>query len=111
MSGNKSRRAASRTIVAVVLVAIIVIAAVGVYTYQFYLKPKSIPVINVGVVVVPETVVSLMAIPYFQQHILNGYGRDYTIEITEFTGTPAEVDGLASGSLNIASLTYSSFLS
>ena len=56
-----------------------------------------------------ETPTHLLPVAFSQPAILQHYGRTYTVEAIRFRGSAPEIEALASGELDIATLGYSSF--
>lgn len=56
-----------------------------------------------------ETPTHLMPVAFSRPEILKHYGKTYTVEAIRFRGSAPEIEALASGDLDIATLGYSSF--
>jgi len=56
-----------------------------------------------------ETPTHLLPVAFARPAILKHYGATYTVEATRFRGSTPEIEALASGELDIATLGYSSF--
>jgi sulfonate transport system substrate-binding protein len=56
-----------------------------------------------------ETPTHLLPVAFARAAILRHYGRTYTVEAIRFRGSAPEIEALASGELDIATLGYSSF--
>lgn len=56
-----------------------------------------------------ETPTHLLPVAFSQPAILKHYGTTYTVEAIRFRGSAPEIEALASGELDIATLGYSSF--
>jgi len=62
--------------------------------------------LRVGWIVLPGTWAPLL---FEKKEVLKHYGQSYVVESVHFQATPLEITALASGELDIASLTFSSF--
>jgi NitT/TauT family transport system substrate-binding protein len=56
-----------------------------------------------------ETPTHLLPVAFTQPDILKHYGKTYTVDAIRFRGSAPEIEALASGELDIATLGYSSF--
>lgn len=56
-----------------------------------------------------ETPTHLLPVAFARPEILRHYGKSYTVEAIRFRGSAPEIEALASGELDIATLGYSSF--
>src|SRR5579871_5945330 len=56
-----------------------------------------------------ETPTHLLPVAFSRPAILRHYGMSYTVEAIRFRGSAPEIEALASGELDIATLGYSSF--
>lgn len=62
--------------------------------------------LRVGWAVVPAQLVSVL---FAKPELLKHYGKSYTVEAIHFRGSTPQIEGLASGDLDLAALAFSSF--
>lgn len=62
--------------------------------------------LRVGWAVVPA---QLVAVLFAKPELLKHYGKSYTVEAIHFRGSTPQIEGLASGDLDLAALAFSSF--
>ena len=62
--------------------------------------------LRVGWAVVPAQLVSVL---FAKPELLKHYGKTYTVEAIHFRGSTPQIEGLASGDLDLAALAFSSF--
>ena len=87
--------------VAAVLVAFCIV--VGVAVPGRAAEPLKL---RVGWAVVPAQLVSVL---FAKPDLLKHYGKSYTVEAIHFRGSTPQIEGLASGDLDLAALAFSSF--
>ncbi|MEM0049092.1 MAG: PhnD/SsuA/transferrin family substrate-binding protein [Candidatus Bathyarchaeia archaeon] len=124
-----SKAVTKMQVIIIVAIIIVVVVAGALYSY-FALMPAPAPApspappptppppppptpvtIKAGYIVPAENIISLFEIPFFQENVLENYGKKYTVDLLRLRSTPDIVAALAAGELHVGHLALISFAS